>query len=95
MAKATIAFTQTGNDGYSFAMREDGQWFLKQGFYSQRFGWTTTKWSPVSADEVIIQECLAAHSRGETVAFVGFGRQMIIRSGKGLRLPEVEYVPLR
>ena len=95
MAKATLVFSQIGNDGFKFALREDGQWFLKQGFYSQRFGWTTTKWAPVQADEILIRECLAAHSRGETVTFVGFGRQMIIRDGKGIRLPEVVYEQLR
>ena len=90
MAKANLAFTRIGNDGYKYARREDGVWFVKEGFYHSSFGWTTTKWQEVgtSSDSMsVIDTCLKAHQEGQTSCIVGFGSQIIITDGKGLRLP--------
>ncbi len=86
MAKANLCFSRTGNDGYKYARREDGVWFLKQGYYSQSYGWTTTKWEQTSVCSVI-ESCLKAHEAGSTSTHVGFGHLVVITDGKGLRLP--------
>ena len=89
MSKSTLCFSRIGNDGYKLARREDGVWFIKQGYYSQSFGWTTTKWQEVAnaEDDIVIQEGLKAHSKGANDFIIGFGNQVVITDGKGLRLP--------
>lgn len=89
MAKANLAFSRMGNDGYKLARREDGVWFIKEGYHSASFGWTTTKWQEVKAPDTnpVIEACLAAHSEGVSSTYVGFGQLVVITDGKGLRLP--------
>lgn len=90
MAKANLAFTRIGNDGYKLARREDGVWFIKEGFYHSSFGWTTTKWAEVSESTdtyALVETGLKAHANGDTSCVVGFTGQMVITDGKGLRLP--------
>ena len=88
MAKATLCFTRIGNDGYKLAKREDGVWFIKEGFYSQSYGWTTTKWKALDVtDHPTVEAGLKAHANGDTSAIVGFGNLLVITDGKGLRLP--------
>lgn len=86
MAKATLAFNRIGNDGYTYARREDGVWFVKERFFSNRFGWTSTKWKETEVN-CTIEECLKAHIGGSTCTHVGFGHLMVFTDGKGLRLP--------
>lgn len=89
MAKAINHFSRMGNDGYEYAMRADGVWFLRQGYFGN-YGWAKTKWSEVVGGEeafVVINECLKAQATGETCTHVGFGNLVIFTDGKGLRLP--------
>ncbi|UAV90044.1 hypothetical protein REC_195 [Pseudomonas phage REC] len=91
MAKANLAFTRIGNDGYEYARRaEDGAWFLREGYYGS-YGWTRTKWKQVNTnnpdDMTLIEVGLKAHSEGLTSCVVGFTGQMVVTDGKGLRLP--------
>lgn len=88
MAKANLLLSRSGNDGYKCARREsDGKWFVKEGYYSQSYGWTTTKWKECGVSSVI-ETCLEAHEKGLQSAIVGFGHQVIITDGKRIRLPD-------
>lgn len=87
MAKANLALNRIGNDGYEYARREDGVWFFREGFFGA-YGWQKTKWKEVDVtDEGMVQDGLKAHEEGKNGYFVGFGHQVIITDGKGLRLP--------
>jgi len=92
MAKANLVFNRIGNDGYKLARRErDGVWFIKEGFYHQSFGWTTTKWAEVpvhSETNSLVETGLKHHADGEKGCVIGFTGSMIFTDGKGLRLPE-------
>lgn len=89
MAKANLAFTRIGADGYEYARRADGVWFFREGVCGQ-YGWVKTKWREVGTkeeDTYHISTGLAAHEAGETGYFVGFGSQIVITDGSGFRLP--------
>jgi len=89
MAKANLAFTRIGNDGYDYARREDGQWFFREGYFGS-YGWAKTKWKAIqpTAEEFLCVEIgLKEHAAGETCFIYGFNSQIIITDGKGLRLP--------
>lgn len=85
MAKAILKFSRIGNDGYDYALREDGVWFVREGVMSN-YGWIKTKWRETEVTSVI-ETCLKGHEEGSTCVYVGFGHPVIITNGKGLRLP--------
>ena len=88
MAKATLVLNRIGNDGYTYARREDGQWFLKEGYYSASNGWTTTKWQECAVNGVI-ESGLEAAEKGENSLYVGFGNLMMVHTtGLRHRLPQ-------
>lgn len=88
MAKASLKFSRIGNDGYDYARREDGVWFVREGYFGN-YGWTKTKWAEVKPGEgmTIVDECLKAYEAGNTCTHVGFGHLVVFSDGKGLRLP--------
>lgn len=89
MAKSNLSFVRLGNDGYEYARREDGKWFFREGYFSS-YGWSKTKWSEVAdkeEDVLHIKLGLEKHESGESGFLVGFGSQIVITNGKGLRLP--------
>lgn len=90
MAKANLQFVRLGNDGYEYARREDGVWFFREG-YCGSYGWAKTKWKEVDLsreeDSYHVKLGLEKQAEGATCYFVGFGSQIVITDGKGLRLP--------
>ncbi|WBY51928.1 hypothetical protein 20Sep418_00104 [Pseudomonas phage 20Sep418] len=88
MAKANLKFSRIGNDGYDYARREDGVWFVREGYYG-RYGWAKTKWTQVQPGDgmTIVDACLKAYEAGSSSTYVGFGNLVVFSDGKGLRLP--------
>ena len=90
MAKANLCFTRIGNDGYKLARRTDGVWFIKECYFAQGLGWTTTKWQEINGEtDEIVQTCLRAHAKGAKGTIVGFSHIVEFTEGAGLRLPKM------
>ena len=90
MAKANLCFNRVGNDGYKLARRTDGTWFIKEGYFAQGLGWTTTKWAEVNMEcHSVIEACMKAYESGATCTHVGFGHLVVFTDGAGLRLPNM------
>ena len=90
MAKANLCFNRVGNDGYKLARRTDGAWFIKEGYFAQGLGWTTTKWKEINGEsDHVVQTCLKLYEAGETCTHIGFGHLVVFTNGEGLRLPKM------
>lgn len=88
MAKAVLAFSTVGNDGYVYAKRADGVWFLKEGVFSSSFGWTQTKWRKAAPhDAFMIEAERMSETGGKFLA--GFNTVAYVESAKqcNYRLP--------